>query len=407
MKHKIEFARRAAKCAYETIFTYLLLLFIMVIFAKKQPDIFMLPAIGIIFICSYMIRETAANYLILCVGHMIMAVVMAAIPFYAVIKVSLIIIVLSYLLPESYAYAKRMSVLKPMDGVPWPTILISLVFYIFGAAVGSEYMMVRVHYSVVLLLAITLVMIYLEGVLKYIRCTADVSGVPIKTIINANTKIVAFIIMGIIVLMLAGNLFDYKDGFSYIENIALMILKVIFGCMILFWTILSKLLSGGARQTGIYEETREAVNTSFSENETGTIFFILFAVLLVILLLYLLYKILRVVLAKLLEARVYHNDVVECLQNIPVAEEKINIQKRKSIIHSKEDYFRKMYKDYVKSHLYEEDINPYLTCDEIKRELYERHLIDAEEVTKLYSSVRYGGRQVDRKLIKEMKSQIS
>lgn len=71
MKHKIEFARRAAKCVYEVIFTYLLLLFIMVIFAKKQPDIFMLPVLGAIFICSYIIRETAANYLILCVCHIL------------------------------------------------------------------------------------------------------------------------------------------------------------------------------------------------------------------------------------------------------------------------------------------------------------------------------------------------
>ena len=131
MKYKIEITRRALRLLYEMLFTYLLVLFFEIIWIKEEPTKAIVIAMILQFVVSYIVREKVASYIGILLLHIILTALVFVVNFTGGQRLLLVCISI-HLLSDSMVYAMRRGKLKPIDDIPWPTFLISILIYVFG-----------------------------------------------------------------------------------------------------------------------------------------------------------------------------------------------------------------------------------------------------------------------------------
>ncbi len=401
MRYNIEIIRKLLRFFYELLFAVLMLEFVIVIFYKDSVSYKNIAVIVAFYVLSYVAREKSNNIFIMLVIHIIPIVVLCFmnIEIKYIVLYSLFMI---FLADASYMYIRKGMVLLPMTDFPWVTFLMCLVIYIYGYFTKSLDMIKGIYIIPVILIFIYLFSIYADGLKKYVISTSDISGLPIRSIIITNTSIVGFVSFLLLCLIIISGRLDLTGLTSKLVLGFAAILKVIWAVISFIGAIIGSMITTGrsnlAANSSNYGEQIGAEAGHLAELMEG-----IMKLALIALLVYALYRLGKYILS-IIFVRYRHEDGKVENVSAPVKKHivKEKLPKRKVERLDITQRFRRMYKSYVERHIYELSLDKSTTCREIEQEMEKLEIESAHEISELYSKVRYGGVEADRKILKKM-----
>lgn len=403
MTHKIYWAERGLRYLYEVVTAELFMYTFCMIFMRQ--DLRFVDAIWIagIFLLSYLIRDFAPNHILLTVGHLVLAGLLVILPGTVWIRTVTGIYDIGYLLPCAVAYAKRGSGLTDMSE-PWPSILAGI--FVYFASIGMELPVLSnlSYIAVALLMAIYMMIRYIQGLKRYISQTTEVSEQSIRDIAFINGRVVLFLAVLVLLLMGACRFLDLSGFVNVLARAFAKVVQTVFGAIMVIWVfVLTLLTKGGPAATSLdYQDT---LNEYYQNSVKGyDVFTLILKVFVVLLLIFFLVRILLQVIRFLLKPRSYADDVIELIAEEP-NQYKERITNRR-IMHrlTAEEQARKIYKKSILRYKDVITLNKRMTCEDIRQEITETEVGNVEGISAIYEQIRYGAGEVDNYVIREMKA---
>ena len=403
MTHKIYWAERGLRYLYEVVTAELFMYTFCMIFMRQDPRFVDAIWIAGIFLLSYLIRDFAPNHILLTVGHLVLAGLLVILPGTVWIRTVTGIYDIGYLLPCAVAYAKRGSGLTDMSE-PWPSILAGI--FVYFASIGMELPVLSnlSYIAVALLMAIYMMIRYIQGLKRYISQTTEVSEQSIRDIAFINGRVVLFLAVLVLLLMGACRFLDLSGFVNVLARAFAKVVQTVFGAIMVIWVFVLTLLSkGGPAATSLdYQDT---LNEYYQNSVKGyDVFTLILKVFVVLLLIFFLVRILLQVIRFLLKPRSYADDVIELIAEEP-NQYKERITNRR-IMHrlTAEEQARKIYKKSILRYKDVITLNKRMTCEDIRQEITETEVGNVEGISAIYEQIRYGAGEVDNYVIREMKA---
>lgn len=403
MTHKIYWAERGLRYLYEVVTAELFMYTFCMIFMRQDPRFVDAIWIAGIFLLSYLIRDFAPNHILLTVGHLVLAGLLVILPGTVWIRTITGIYDIGYLLPCAVAYAKRGSGLTDMSE-PWPSILAGI--FVYFASIGMELPVLSnlSYIAVALLMAIYMMIRYIQGLKRYISQTTEVSEQSIRDIAFINGRVVLFLAVLVLLLMGACRFLDLSGFVNVLARAFAKVVQTVFGAIMVIWVfVLTLLTKGGPAATSLdYQDT---LNEYYQNSVKGyDVFTLILKVFVVLLLIFFLVRILLQVIRFLLKPRSYADDVIELIAEEP-NQYKERITNRR-IMHrlTAEEQARKIYKKSILRYKDVITLNKRMTCEDIRQEITETEVGNVEGISAIYEQIRYGAGEVDNYVIREMKA---
>lgn len=403
MTHKIYWAERGLRYLYEVVTAELFMYTFCMIFMRQDPRFVDAIWIAGIFLLSYLIRDFAPNHILLTVGHLVLAGLLVILPGTVWIRTVTGIYDIGYLLPCAVAYAKRGSGLTDMSE-PWPSILAGI--FVYFASIGMELPVLSnlSYIAVALLMAIYMMIRYIQGLKRYISQTTEVSEQSIRDIAFINGRVVLFLAVLVLLLMGACRFLDLSGFVNVLARAFAKVVQTVFGAIMVIWVfVLTLLTKGGPAATSLdYQDT---LNEYYQNSVKGyDVFTLILKVFVVLLLIFFLVRILLQVIRFLLKLRSYADDVIELIAEEP-NQYKERITNRR-IMHrlTAEEQARKIYKKSILRYKDVITLNKRMTCEDIRQEITETEVGNVEGISAIYEQIRYGAGEVDNYVIREMKA---
>lgn len=403
MTHKIYWAERGLRYLYEVVTAELFMYTFCMIFMRQDPRFTDAIWIAGIFLLSYLIRDFAPNHILLTVGHLVLAGLLVILPGTVWIRTVTGIYDIGYLLPCAVAYAKRGSGLTDMSE-PWPSILAGI--FVYFASIGMELPVLSnlSYIAVALLMAIYMMIRYIQGLKRYISQTTEVSEQSIRDIAFINGRVVLFLAVLVLLLMGACRFLDLSGFVNVLARAFAKVVQTVFGAIMVIWVfVLTLLTKGGTAATSLdYQDT---LNEYYQNSVKGyDVFTLILKVFVVLLLIFFLVRILMQVIRFLLKPRSYADDVIELIAEEP-NQYKERITNRR-IMHrlTAEEQARKIYKKSILRYKDVITLNKRMTCEDIRQEITKTEVGNVEGISAIYEQIRYGAGEVDNYVIREMKA---
>ena len=403
MTHKIYWAERGLRYLYEVVAAELFMYTFCMIFMRQDPRFVDAIWIAGIFLLSYLIRDFAPNHILLTVGHLVLAGLLVILPGTVWIRTVTGIYDIGYLLPCAVAYAKRGSGLTDMSE-PWPSILAGI--FVYFASIGMELPVLSnlSYIAVALLMAIYMMIRYIQGLKRYISQTTEISEQSIRDIAVINGRVVLFLAVLVLLLMGACRFLDLSGFVNVLARAFAKVVQTVFGAIMVIWVfVLTLLTKGGPAATSLdYQDT---LNEYYQNSVKGyDVFTLILKVFVVLLLIFFLVRILLQVIRFLLKPRSYADDVIELIAEEP-NQYKERITNRR-IMHrlTAEEQARKIYKKSILRYKDVITLNKRMTCEDIRQEITETEVGNVEGISAIYEQIRYGAGEVDNYVIREMKA---
>lgn len=403
MTHKIYWAERGLRYLYEVVTAELFMYTFCMIFMRQDPRFVDAIWIAGIFLLSYLIRDFAPNHILLTVGHLVLAGLLFILPGTVWIRTVTGIYDIGYLLPCAVAYAKRGSGLTDMSE-PWPSILAGI--FVYFASIGMELPVLSnlSYIAVALLMAIYMMIRYIQGLKRYISQTTEVSEQSIRDIAFINGRVVLFLAVLVLLLMGACRFLDLSGFVNVLARAFAKVVQTVFGAIMVIWVfVLTLLTKGGPAATSLdYQDT---LNEYYQNSVKGyDVFTLILKVFVVLLLIFFLVRILLQVIRFLLKPRSYADDVIELIAEEP-NQYKERITNRR-IMHrlTAEEQARKIYKKSILRYKDVITLNKRMTCEDIRQEITKTEVGNVEGISAIYEQIRYGAGEVDNYVIREMKA---
>lgn len=403
MTHKIYWAERGLRYLYEVVTAELFMYTFCMIFMRQDPRFTDAIWIAGIFLLSYLIRNFAPNHILLTVGHLVLAGLLVILPGTVWIRTVTGIYDIGYLLPCAVAYAKRGSGLTDMSE-PWPSILAGI--FVYFASIGMELPVLSnlSYIAVALLMAIYMMIRYIQGLKRYISQTTEVSEQSIRDIAFINGRVVLFLAVLVLLLMGACRFLDLSGFVNVLARAFAKVVQTVFGAIMVIWVfVLTLLTKGGPATTSLdYQDT---LNEYYQNSVKGyDVFTLILKVFVVLLLIFFLVRILLQVIRFLLKPRSYADDVIELIAEEP-NQYKERITNRR-IMHrlTAEEQARKIYKKSILRYKDVITLNKRMTCEDIRQEITKTEVGNVEGISAIYEQIRYGAGEVDNYVIREMKA---
>lgn len=403
MTHKIYWAERGLRYLYEVVTAELFMYTFCMIFMRQDPRFVDAIWIAGIFLLSYLIRDFAPNHILLTVGHLVLAGLLVILPGTVWIRTVTGIYDIGYLLPCTVAYAKRGSGLTDMSE-PWPSILAGI--FVYFASIGMELPVLSnlSYIAVALLMAIYMMIRYIQGLKRYISQTTEVSEQSIRDIAFINGRVVLFLAVLVLLLMGACRFLDLSGFVNVLARAFAKVVQTVFGAIMVIWVfVLTLLTKGGPAATSLdYQDT---LNEYYQNSVKGyDVFTLILKVFVVLLLIFFLVRILLQVIRFLLKPRSYADDVIELIAEEP-NQYKERITNRR-IMHrlTAEEQARKIYKKSILRYKDVITLNKRMTCEDIRQEITKTEVGNVEGISAIYEQIRYGAEEVDNYVIREMKA---
>lgn len=403
MTHKIYWAERGLRYLYEVVTAELFMYTFCMIFMRQDPRFTDAIWIAGIFLLSYLIRDFAPNHILLTVGHLVLAGLLVILPGTVWIRTVTGIYDIGYLLLCAVAYAKRGSGLTDMSE-PWPSILAGI--FVYFASIGMELPVLSnlSYIAVALLMAIYMMIRYIQGLKRYISQTTEVSEQSIRDIAFINGRVVLFLAVLVLLLMGACRFLDLSGFVNVLARAFAKVVQTVFGAIMVIWVfVLTLLTKGGPAATSLdYQDT---LNEYYQNSVKGyDVFTLILKVFVVLLLIFFLVRILLQVIRFLLKPRSYADDVIELIAEEP-NQYKERITNRR-IMHrlTAEEQARKIYKKSILRYKDVITLNKRMTCEDIRQEITKTEVGNVEGISAIYEQIRYGAGEVDNYVIREMKA---
>ena len=403
MTHKIYWAERGLRYLYEVVTAELFMYTFCMIFMRQDPRFTDAIWIAGIFLLSYLIRDFAPNHILLTVGHLVLAGLLVILPGTVWIRTVTGIYDIGYLLPCAVAYAKRGSGLTDMSE-PWPSILAGIIIYFASIGMKLSVLSNLSYIAVALLMAIYMMIRYIQGLKRYISQTTEVSEQSIRDIAFINGRVVLFLAVLVLLLMGACRFLDLSGFVNVLARAFAKVVQTVFGAIMVIWVfVLTLLTKGGPAATSLdYQDT---LNEYYQNSVKGyDVFTLILKVFVVLLLIFFLVRILLKVIRFLLKPRSYADDVIELIAEEP-NQYKERITNRR-IMHrlTAEEQARKIYKKSILRYKDVITLNKRMTCEDIRQEITETEVGNVEGISAIYEQIRYGAGEVDNYVIREMKA---
>lgn len=403
MTHKIYWAERGLRYLYEVVTAELFMYTFCMIFMRQDPRFTDAIWIAGIFLLSYLIRDFAPNHILLTVGHLVLAGLLVILPGTVWIRTVTGIYDIGYLLPCAVAYAKRGSGLTDMSE-PWPSILAGIIIYFASIGMKLPVLSNLSYIAVALLMAIYMMIRYIQGLKRYISQTTEVSEQSIRDIAFINGRVVLFLAVLVLLLMGACRFLDLSGFVNVLARAFAKVVQTVFGAIMVIWVfVLTLLTKGGPAVTSLdYQDT---LNEYYQNSVKGyDVFTLILKVFVVLLLIFFLVRILLQVIRFLLKPRSYADDVIELIAEEP-NQYKERITNRR-IMHrlTAEEQARKIYKKSILRYKDVITLNKRMTCEDIRQEITETEVGNVEGISAIYEQIRYGAGEVDNYVIREMKA---
>ncbi|NSE52239.1 hypothetical protein G4313_04165 [Coprococcus eutactus] len=403
MTHKIYWAERGLRYLYEVVTAELFMYTFCMIFMRQDPRFTDAIWIAGIFLLSYLIRDFAPNHILLTVGHLVLAGLLVILPGTVWIRTVTGIYDIGYLLPCAVAYAKRGSGLTDMSE-PWPSILAGIIIYFASIGMKLSVLSNLSYIAVALLMAIYMMIRYIQGLKRYISQTTEVSEQSIRDIAFINGRVVLFLAVLVLLLMGACRFLDLSGFVNVLARAFAKVVQTVFGAIMVIWVfVLTLLTKGGPAATSLdYQDT---LNEYYQNSVKGyDVFTLILKVFVVLLLIFFLVRILLQVIRFLLKPRSYADDVIELIAEEP-NQYKERITNRR-IMHrlTAEEQARKIYKKSILRYKDVITLNKRMTCEDIRQEITETEVGNVEGISAIYEQIRYGAGEVDNYVIREMKA---
>ena len=403
MTHKIYWAERGLRYLYEVVTAELFMYTFCMIFMRQDPRFTDAIWIAGIFLLSYLIRDFAPNHILLTVGHLVLAGLLVILPGTVWIRTVTGIYDIGYLLPCAVAYAKRGSGLTDMSE-PWPSILAGI--FVYFASIGMELPVLSnlSYIAVALLMAIYMMIRYIQGLKRYISQTTEVSEQSIRDIAFINGRVVLFLAVLVLLLMGACRFLDLSGFVNVLARAFAKVVQTVFGAIMVIWVfVLTLLTKGGPAATSLdYQDT---LNEYYQNSVKGyDVFTLILKVFVVLLLIFFLVRILLQVIRFLLKPRSYADDVIELIAEEPNQYKECITNRR--IMHrlTAEEQARKIYKKSILRYKDVITLNKRMTCEDIRQEITKTEVGNVEGISAIYEQIRYGAGEVDNYVIREMKA---
>lgn len=403
MTHKIYWAERGLRYLYEVVTAELFMYTFCMIFMRQDPRFTDAIWIAGIFLLSYLIRDFAPNHILLTIGHLVLAGLLVILPGTVWIRTVTGIYDIGYLLPCAVAYAKRGSGLTDMSE-PWPSILAGIIIYFASIGMKLSVLSNLSYIAVALLMAIYMMIRYIQGLKRYISQTTEVSEQSIRDIAFINGRVVLFLAVLVLLLMGACRFLDLSGFVNVLARAFAKVVQTVFGAIMVIWVfVLTLLTKGGPAATSLdYQDT---LNEYYQNSVKGyDVFTLILKVFVVLLLIFFLVRILLQVIRFLLKPRSYADDVIELIAEEP-NQYKERITNRR-IMHrlTAEEQARKIYKKSILRYKDVITLNKRMTCEDIRQEITETEVGNVEGISAIYEQIRYGAGEVDNYVIREMKA---
>lgn len=398
--HNYRWARIILRMLYETAFTSLLLYFFAVLYYKEIPGFFVVFSFLLLYVLSFGIREWAPTHILVLFLHLIPMVGICLLPFSLGIRIILMGIQI-YLMISAVMYSYKGAVIKPITDVPWPSFLVCFFIYILSLTAHASVLTTAAYIVTILLLVIYYLLLYVEGLSKYIDAASDVSGLPLKRMLHTNTTIVGMIIL----ILLFGLFMGHLLGTDGLANVLLAVSRTIVQYLFLF---IGFLLSKWQEIMGTSDLELDYADGELVAPEVISGWGVVLEVLLLIAfaggMIFLFYHLLRKLIKLLLKPRSYEEDIIEAAEK----ERTVTKEKSKGRIRvprslTLAEKARRYYKLRIMKHKDELSLDGQRTCRDIQKEMLQQGLEDVNELTELYSEIRYGTRAVDKKTLRKMK----
>lgn len=385
---------------YEAVFVALILYSFIILFLHEIPGFFVIASLLLLYVLSFGIREWISTHMGILFIHLGLMGVLFVLPFPG--RQGLVLIGLQvYLTISALNYSRKGAVIKPISDVPWPSFLVCCFIYILSLVSHQSFLMKITYIVTILLLLIYYLMLYVEGLTKYMDTTKDVSGLPLKRMVQTNTRIVSIIILVLVLGLFMGYIFGTDEITDALLAVCRTIVQYLFG---IIWFILNKLgeLFGERYMDWDY------IEGDFASPEKvtgwGLVLEILLMAVFIGAMVFLFYRLLRKLIKLLLKPRSYEEDIIE------TAEKEKTVTKEKS--HGRinfprpltlEEKARRYYKLRIMKHKDEISLNSQSTCRDIENEVRQKGFDDVSEMTEFYSQIRYGAEGTNKKMLKRMK----
>jgi ABC-type multidrug transport system fused ATPase/permease subunit len=400
---KTDFARRFFRMGYS--YTLYLLLSEIALMVMKLPAASWLAMLVMLalFASSYILRENVRRLWPLLLLAALSCLGIWFLPEVMLQKLLLMGLAIGLLCTGARHVMSGGALPEPQD-IPWPGILMALV----GTGVALYYELPDlIIYSVVLAglnIFFFLMVIYSDGVRRYIDATREVKGMPIRKMIHVNTWIVMgiFLVMGIGILL--GELLGLPGGVEELLKSLGHLIKALFYGVGLFFQWLVNLLGFGNGFSA--SESSEQIAQELEKSGVGGN--IIFVILRVIVILFVLVVVIKVFayLIRIFMAKFQKGEKETVRENLKTDfAEKLkdrDILSRVKKYLSPEEKARRIYRKEVLSAMGGESLPVSVTTGDIVEILKERN-VDLTELTRLYDAVRYGGVTVDRAYLGKMK----
>ena len=402
MTHKIYWAERGLRYLYEVVAAELFMYTFCMIFMRQDPRFTDAIWIAGIFLLSYLIRDFAPNHILLTIGHLVLAGLLVILPGTVWIRIVTGIYDIGYLLPCAVAYAKRGSGLTDMSE-PWPSILAGIIIYFASIGMKLSVLSNLSYIAVALLMAIYMMIRYIQGLKRYISQTTEISEQSIRDIAVINGRVVLFLAVLVLLLMGACRFLDLSGFVNVLARAFAKVVQTVFGAIMVIWVFVLTLLTKGGTATGLdYQDT---LNEYYQNSVKGyDVFTLILKVFVVLLLIFFLVRILLQVIRFLLKPRSHADDVIELIAEEP-RQYKERITDRR-IMHrlTAEERARKIYKKSILRYKDVITLNKRMTCEDIRQEITETEVGNVEGISAIYEQIRYGAGEVDNHVIREMKA---
>ncbi len=405
METKIITAGKILKYAYEVVFVGLFALFFKIIFLKGEAKVTDVLALATFAAISYVARDFLTSFALQILAHGLLTAAAVFLISEKEMKFILITYIFFYLFPDSVAYIRRNLNIAPVSDAPWPTILISLIIYIYGVGAGSPLLKTCAFFGTLIMLFIYLLQVYVDGLKNYVTQCKDVADLPLKKIISVNTRFVVAFAACLFILMLLGRIYDFTALYNAIFAAVSFIAKWIAVLIGLFFAFISNLFTTSTTSTETDSTGTSSIAGNYMNDSTYHAMQIFVGVLFVALIFMIFYKLIKKILVALFKIRIYDGDVVTRTDETSTYRAVLSdVSPRSKTAKTREDKLRRIYKKTVllhKDELY--SLNDRQTCGDIKEALTDEAPHPFAHMTRIYQEVRYGDVPADAANIKEMK----
>ena len=395
--------RKALRFTYQFLYSVMIIDSALVLFGRSMADYKWLLVMFAVLLYSYIVREFCPNGAVCLFVHIVPGVFCWFVVTPIFERILLIGFVVGYFF-DAFGYIRCHYFLKRAFDIPWGSFVLGLTCVILGWYMKVP-MLIRMGLIVPLItISIFLVSLYLEGLESYAYAARKVSGAPIGQILSVNSLVVMCILSIIYVVLFISDLLNVVEIFNGLGMAILAILKILIILLVLILSFVMSFFGIGSLNT-----SRRLKDIQYVAEETNIFDKIVQFLLYVIVISavgFLIYSLFRWIIRLLLEKGKKNN------------EESESIKKKKKPVIKKERYrnpdalsgnnpvmkARKLYKKSVKNYRFYFKPDSYDTTGDIKVALEKPQKdIDADELTKLYDGVRYGGIIPDRDYLAKMK----